>query len=200
MTGDDDERQASPRAPEAGRAARRAVGASTGVTRRGTIRPLLRARRAQVSSSAGGHSRRAGSGIDRAVSGIPSPRGRVRPGRDHGRTPRRGHVPPRRRRRRPAAGGVDHRAGRRRHRGRARRRARRQGDPVRRLVRHLHRRGRRRPPPTAGCRDDPGLAGAVGRRRRRGARCDPTRPLGRNRLGDSGFGAEGAATGRQRRA
>src|SRR5205823_3605602 len=80
MCGDDDERQASPGARQAGCVARRARGATADPAgwRRG-LRPVLRAHRAQIGTSASRHPRWSRRRLDRPLPGISPPRSRRGP-------------------------------------------------------------------------------------------------------------------------
>ena len=199
MVGDDDERQASPCARQAGLAARRASRAATGgAGRLRRVRPLLRAYRAEVDESAGHHPRRARCRVGGALPRAAQARGGQGPRRDHDRPPRCRNVPPRRSRRRPAARGSHHRPGRQRCRRCPRRRSGRQGGDLRHLLRHVSRRGSRCAPPGSGARDGSRFAGAVGSRHRRRPPRHPASAVGRRRSRGRGIGTQGATTGRRR--
>ncbi len=191
MSVDDDERQASPGARQAGRVARCPPGAPTCVARqRRGVRPLLRAWRPQVGTSARHRPRRAGSGVGAAISRVAAPGRRQGPGRHHGRTPRRGDVAARRLGRGPAARCHHRRPGGRRRRRSPRRRRGGPGDHLRHVLRVLHRSRGRRPSPRSGSRDDSGLAVVVHRRHRRGAGSGPWPAAGGLGSTDRGAGGE----------
>ncbi len=165
MSVDDDERQASPGARQAGRVARRAPGSPARAAGRWREEfDLYYVRTGRKSAHPlviipGGP----GAASIAPLPGVSATRRGRGSRRDHGRASRRRDVPPRRQRLRPAARGADHRSGGRRRRRRPRRRPGGQGSHLRHLVRHVRRRRCRCAAPGSGARDGARFTRVVGR-------------------------------------